>query len=120
MFELFTERARQVLVHAQQAARDLGHNYIGTEHQLLGAPARRRGGHRTARVLVALGLTEARLQDGVVRIVGRTPDVTAVRDSRSRRGPGPALETANRERDVLGDRHVGTEHILLGLAARRR
>jgi Clp amino terminal domain, pathogenicity island component len=113
MFEHFNERARHVVVLAQQSARDLGHNYIGTEHELLGLMREQEG--IAARVLVALGLTETRICDDVVRIVGRaSEEVTPGQIPFTPRAKA-VLEAANRERHAFGELHVGTEHILLGL-----
>src|ERR671919_2791015 len=89
MFERFTERARQVVVLAQEEARTLKHNYIGTEHILLGLLREEEG--LAARVLESLDITVERVRSQVVRIVGS----------------GEALS--------LGHNYIGTEHILLGL-----
>ena len=75
MFERFTERARQVVVLAQEEARTLKHNYIGTEHILLG-PAARGGGPRRPRAGV-LDITVERVRAQVVRIVGSGEEVTS-------------------------------------------
>ena len=69
MFERFTERARQVLVLAQDESRLLGHNYIGTEHLLLGLLREEEG--LAARVLDALGVTVEEVRAQVARRVGR-------------------------------------------------
>src|ERR671910_936749 len=89
LFERFTERARQVVVLAQDEARALKHNYIGTEHILLGLLREEEG--LAARVLESLDITVERVRAQVVRIVGS----------------GEALS--------LGHNYIGTEHILLGL-----
>src|SRR3954453_8177818 len=68
MFERFTERARQVVVLAQEEARTLKHNYIGTEHILLGLLREEEG--LAARVLESLDITVERVRAQVVRIVG--------------------------------------------------
>ena len=84
MFERFTERARQVVVLAQDEARVLKHNYIGSEHVLLGLLREENG--IAARALASLGITvdEARAQ--VIRIVGRGAEDSPV-SFRSRRAP---------------------------------
>jgi ATP-dependent Clp protease ATP-binding subunit ClpC len=81
MFERFTERARQVVVLAQEEARTLKHNYIGTEHILLGLLREEEG--LAARVLESLDITVERVRAQVVRIVGSGEEVTSGR-SRSR------------------------------------
>ena len=75
MFERFTERARQVVVLAQEEARTLKHNYIGTEHILLGLLREEEG--LAARVLESLDITVERVRSQVVRIVGSGEEVTA-------------------------------------------
>ena len=75
MFERFTERARQVVVLAQEEARTLKHNYIGTEHILLGLLREEEG--LAARVLESLDITVERVRAQVVRIVGSGEEVTA-------------------------------------------
>ncbi len=65
MFERFTERARQVVVLAQEEARTLKHNYIGTEHVLLGLLHEAHG--EAIRMLLDAGLTEAEIRDALVR-----------------------------------------------------
>src|SRR5512144_1771742 len=75
MFERFTERARQVVVLAQEEARTLKHNYIGTEHILLGLLREEEG--VAARVLESLDITVERVRAQVVRIVGSGEEVTS-------------------------------------------
>ena len=75
MFERFTERARQVVVLAQEEARTLKHNYIGTEHILLGLLREEEG--LAARVLESLDITVERVRSQVARIVGSGEEVTA-------------------------------------------
>jgi hypothetical protein len=113
MFERFNQPARQVVVLAQESARDLGHNYIGTEHELLGLVREREA--IASRVLIALGLTEARIRDDIIRIVGYTPSERSSGQIPFTPRAKTVLEDANRERDRLGDPEVGTQHILLGL-----
>ncbi len=112
MFERFTEGARQVVVFAQEEARALKHNYIGTEHILLGLL--REEDRLAARLLVSLGISlhDVRLQ--VARIVGNGDEVNSGQlplTPRSR----TVLEGALGEALALGHNYIGTEHILLGL-----
>ena len=112
MFERFTERARQVVVLAQEEARTLKHNYIGTEHILLGLLREEEG--LAARVLESLDITVERVRSQVVRIVGSGEEVTAGQIPFTPRAK-KVLELALREALSLGHNYIGTEHILLGL-----
>ena len=114
MFERFTERARQVVVLAQEEARTLRHHYIGTEHILLGL-LREEGG-TAARVLESLEITVERVRDQVVRIVGSGEEVTSGQIPFTPRAK-KVLELALRESLSLGHNYIGTEHILLGLTS---
>ncbi len=112
MFERFTERARLVVVLAQEEARTLKHDCIGTEHILLGLVREQEG--LAARVLESLGITVERVRAQVERIVGAGEEVTS--------GQIPftpeakmVLQRALREALSLGHSYIGTEHILLGL-----
>lgn len=115
MFERFTERARQVVVQAQAAARDLRHNYIGTEHVLLGLLREEEG--LGARVLASLDVTEEKVENAILRIVGQ-PDETEHEFSGqipfTPRGK-KVMELSLREALSLGHNYIGTEHLLLGL-----
>src|SRR5437870_5500788 len=112
MFERFTERARQVVVLAQEEARTLKHNYIGTEHILLGLLREEEG--LAARVLESLDITVERVRAQVVRIVGSGEEVTSGQIPFTPRAK-KVLELALREALSLGHNYSGTEHILLGL-----
>src|SRR6516165_2595348 len=112
MFERFTERARQVVVLAQEEARTLKHNYIGTEHILLGLLREEEG--LAARVLEALDITVERVRAQVVRIVGSGEEVTSGQIPFTPRAK-KVLELALREALSLGHNHIGTQHILPGL-----
>ena len=112
MFERFTERARQVVVLAQEEARTLKHNYIGTEHILLGLLREEEG--LAARVLESLDITVERVRAQVVRIVGSGEEVTSGQIPFTPRAK-KVLELALREALTLGHNHVGTEHLLLGM-----
>src|SRR3954463_5302261 len=112
VFERFTERARQVVVLAQEEARILKHNYIGTEHILLGLLREVEG--LAARVLESLDITVERVRAQVGRIVGSGEEVTSGQIPFTPRAK-KVLELALREALSLGHNYIGTEHILLGL-----
>jgi dihydroneopterin aldolase len=112
MFERFTERARKVVVLAQEEAGRLRHNYIGTEHLLLGLLCEGEG--VAAQVLTSLGVTLDGARGQVESIVGygeENPGEQAPFTPRSKK----VLEFALRESMQLGHNYIGTEHILLGL-----
>jgi ATP-dependent Clp protease ATP-binding subunit ClpA len=112
MFERFTERARRVVVLAQEEARELDHNYIGTEHLLLGIL--RDGEGVAARALDELGISRLAVREKVVTMIGRggsTPSGHIPFTPRAKK----ALELSLREALQLSHNHIGTEHILLGL-----
>jgi hypothetical protein len=117
VFERFTERARQVVVLAQEEARTLGHDWLGTEHLLLGLVREREG--LASRVLAHLGVTVEQVRAHVVRAVG-------AREGEHRAGQIPftpeakkVLERALREALSLGHNYIGTEHLLLALTRER-
>jgi hypothetical protein len=114
VFERFTERARQVLVLAQEEARSpaLKHNYIGTEHILLGLLREEEG--LAARVLASLGIAAERVREQVTRIVGSGEEVTAGQIPFTPRVK-KVLELALREALSLRHNYIGTEHLLLAL-----
>jgi ATP-dependent Clp protease ATP-binding subunit ClpC len=112
MFERFTERARQVVVLAQEEARALKHNYIGTEHLLLGLLREEEG--VAARVLDALDVSVEEVRASVVRIVGSGEEAPQGQIPFTPRAK-KVLELALREALSLGHNYIGTEHILLGL-----
>ena len=112
MFERFSGQARQVVVLAQEEARDLDHNYIGTEHLLLGllAPSE----SLASASLNALGYTHDGVRDSLVAIVGRgkaSPGGHIPFTPRAKK----VLELSLREALQLKHNYIGTEHILLGL-----
>ena len=112
MFERFTDRARRVVVLAQEEARLLGHNYIGTEHILLGLI--HEGDGVGARALESLGISLVAVRGRVEDIIGRgvaTPSGHIPFTPRSKK----VLELALREALALGHNYIGTEHVLLGL-----
>jgi len=101
-----------VVVLAQEEARTLKHNYIGTEHILLGLLREEEG--LAARVLESLDITTERVRSQVVRIVGSGEEVTSGQIPFTPRAK-KVLELALREALSLGHNYIGTEHILLGL-----
>ena len=117
MFERFTDRARHVIVLAQEEARRLRHDYIGTEHLLLGLLREQDG--IAARVLDSLGITVEEVRAQVVRIVGQGAGDDAAGQIPLTPRAKKAMELALREALSLGHNYIGTEHILLGLAGER-
>jgi ATP-dependent Clp protease ATP-binding subunit ClpA len=111
MFERFTERARQVVVLAQDEARTLRHNYIGTEHLLLGLL---REDGAAARALDEFDVTFEKVQAQVARIIGQGDEVTTGQIPFTPRAK-KVLELSLREALDNGDNYIGPEHILLGL-----
>jgi ATP-dependent Clp protease ATP-binding subunit ClpC len=113
LFERFTERARQVVVLAQNEARALEHNYIGTEHILLGLLREEEG--VAARVLESFDITVEDVRAHVIRIVGRGDDPVTGQMIPFTPRARKVLELSLREALSLGHEFIGTEHILLGL-----
>jgi ATP-dependent Clp protease ATP-binding subunit ClpC len=111
MFERFTERARQVIILAQEEARQLKHNYIGTEHLLLGILREEEG--LGARALESLDITIERVRLKVTQMVGSGEDVVSGQIPFTPRAK-KILELALRESLALGHNYIGTEHITLG------
>jgi hypothetical protein len=111
MFERFTERARQVVVLAQEEARTLKHNYIGTEHILLGLLREEEG--LAARVLESWTSPSSGCAPRSCGIVGSGEEVTSADPVHP--AAKKVLELALREALSLGHNYIGTEHILLGL-----
>jgi ATP-dependent Clp protease ATP-binding subunit ClpC len=112
MFERFTDRARRVVVLAQEEARALDHGYIGTEHLLLGLIHEGEG--VAAKVLTALGINLDAVRDGVKTVIGRGQHPPAGHIPFTPRAK-KVLELSLRESTQLGHNYIGTEHILLGL-----
>ena len=112
MFERFTDRARSVVVLAQEEARMLGHNYIGTEHLLLGLVHEGQG--VAARALASLGISLEAVRQQVEEIIGRGQQAPPGHIAFTPRAK-KVLELALREAQQLGHNYIGTEHILLGL-----
>src|SRR5215470_14815318 len=113
MFERFTDQARQVVVQAQEEARTLGHNYIGTEHILLGLLGE--PGGLAAQALSSLEISRDAAREQIVEIVGTGAGQQSGHIPFTPRTK-KVLELSLREAQRLGDDHIGTEHILLGLA----
>ena len=112
MFERFTDRARRVVVLAQEEARLLNHNYIGTEHILLGLIHEGEG--VAARGLQSLGIRLDSVRSQVVDTIGQghqSPSGHIPFTPRAKK----VLELSLREALQLGHNYIGTEHILLGL-----
>ena len=112
MFEKFTERARRVIVLAQEEARLLNHTSIGTEHLLLGIVHEGQG--VAAHTLEALGIRLAAVRRAIEREVPRGASASVGTLSFTPRAK-KSLENALRESLQLGHNYIGTEHILLGL-----
>ena len=113
MFQRFSKRATHVVRLAQEEARSLKHNYIGTEHILLGLLREEEG--IAARTLAKLGVTIDEVREQLDQIVGRGDEVTTGQIPFTPRAK-KVLELALREALSLGHNHIGTEHLLLGLA----
>ncbi|CAA9409200.1 MAG: ATP-dependent Clp protease, ATP-binding subunit ClpC, partial [uncultured Rubrobacteraceae bacterium] len=111
-FERFTERARKVVVLAQDEARHFNHNYIGTEHLLLGLLREDEG--VAAQALSSLNVTLDEVREQVESIVGYGEEGTGAQAPFTPRSK-KVLELALREALQLGHNYIGTEHILLGL-----
>ncbi len=111
-FGRFTERAQKALLYAQEEARNMGHNYVGTEHLLLGLLREKEGA--AAKVLADMGMDLGKMRDYIVQLVGKgnynfnegfgyTPRTKRV------------MELSFYEARNLGHNYVGTEHLLLAL-----
>jgi hypothetical protein len=112
MFERFTDRARRVVVLAQEEAVGLNHNYIGTEHILLGLIREREG--VAARALESLGISLEAVRAQVEELIGQGQSAPTGHLPFTPRAK-KVLELSLREALQLGHNYIGTEHILLGL-----
>jgi ATP-dependent Clp protease ATP-binding subunit ClpC len=112
VFERFTDRARRVVVLAQEEARLLNHNYIGTEHILLGLIHEGEG--VAARALESMGISLESVRSQVVEIIGQGAQAPTGHIPFTPRAK-KVLELSLREALQLGHNYIGTEHILLGL-----
>jgi ATP-dependent Clp protease ATP-binding subunit ClpC len=112
MLERFTDRARRVVVLAQEEARLLNHNYVGTEHLLLGLAHEGKG--VAAKALESLGIRLEAVRSQVEEAIGRgqrAPTGHIPFTPRAKK----VLELSLRESKQLGHDYIGTEHLLLGL-----
>lgn len=112
MFERYTDRARRVIVLAQEEARMLNHNYIGTEHLLLGLL--KEDGGVAGNALESLGISLEAVREKVEELIGRgkdTPEGHIAYTPRVKK----VLELSLREALQLNHNYIGTEHILLAL-----
>jgi len=112
MFQRFTDRARRVVVLAQEEARMLNHNYIGTEHILLGLIHEGEG--VAAKALESLGISLEAVRQQVEEIIGQGQQAPSGHIPFTPRAK-KVLELTSREASQLGHNYIGTEHILLGL-----
>jgi ATP-dependent Clp protease ATP-binding subunit ClpC len=112
MFERFTDRARRVVVLAQEEARMLNHNYIGTEHILLGLIHEGEGS--AAKALESLGISLEAVRQQVEEIIGQGQSAPTGHIPFTPRAK-KVLELSLREALQLGHNYIGTEHILLGV-----
>jgi ATP-dependent Clp protease ATP-binding subunit ClpC len=112
MFERFTDRARRVVVLAQEEAKQLNHNYIGTEHILLGLI--REGDGIAAKALAELSISIDNVREQVQEIIGQGQTAPTGHIPFTPRAK-KVLELSLREALQLGHNYIGTEHILLGL-----
>src|SRR5581483_1352102 len=112
MLARFTDRARKVVILAQEEARRLDHNYIGTEHILLGLI--REGNGVAARTLESLEISLDAVRQQVEEIIGQGQQAPSGHIPFTPRAK-KVLELSLRESQQLGHTYIGTEHILLGL-----
>ena len=112
MFERFTDRARRVIELAEEEARVLNHNYVGTEHLLLGLIHEGEG--VAAKALESLGISLEAVRQHVEEMIGEGQQAPSKRIPYTP-GAKKALELSLREALQLGHHYIGTEHILLGL-----
>lgn len=112
MFERYTDRARRVIVCSQDAARDLKHNYIGTEHLLLGMLLEAEG--MAALSLNDVGIAHAETRERVLAVIGEGKNAPSGHIPFTPRLK-KVCELALREALQLGCNYIGTEHLLLGL-----
>jgi len=112
MFERFTDRARRVVVYAQDEAKTLEHNYIGTEHLLLGLLREEEG--VAAQALRSFSVTVESVREYIIRETSRGTGASPGHIPFTPRSK-KALELALREALQLGHNYIGTEHLLLGI-----
>ena len=114
MFSRFTERAKKVIVLAREEAGRLNHDYIGTEHILLGLG--KVGGGVAAEVLDGLGLSLDRIRLEVEKMVEPGPATLSIGEVPFTPRAKKVLDLAVEEARAMRHNYIGTEHILLGLA----
>ncbi len=113
MFNRFTERARKVIILAKEEARRFNHDYIGTEHILLGLV--REGEGVAANVLQKMGVSLEKIRLEIEKLVQPGPTTQIIGDIPFTPRAKKALELAAEEARSLGHNYIGTEHLLLGL-----
>jgi ATP-dependent Clp protease ATP-binding subunit ClpC len=113
VFENFTDKSLRTVVLAEKQARMLGHDYIGTEHLLLGLIEEGQG--VAARALESLDITYAAARQQVEEIVGRGQQANDTGDVQFNPRAKEALQLSRRQALALGHNYIGTEHLLLGL-----
>ncbi|HMK99381.1 MAG TPA: Clp protease N-terminal domain-containing protein [Acidimicrobiales bacterium] len=113
MFERFTDRARASLSYAQDEARELGHDFIGTEHLLLGLL--REGDGVAAKALEALGVSLEETRERVAEMIGTGSASDPASSPPFTPRAKKVLELSLREALQIGHNYIGTEHLLLGL-----
>src|SRR2546429_1885863 len=113
MYERFTDRARKVMQLANQEAQRFNHEYIGTEHVLLGLI--HEGSGVAANVLTSIGLDLQKIRSEVTRLVQPGPDMVTMGKLPQTPRTKKVIEFAMEESRNLGHNYIGTEHILLGL-----
>lgn len=114
MFERFTDQSRRVVVLAQEEARRLDHNYIGSEHLLLGLLREERGA--SARALGSAEITAEAVREQIETLIGRGQTAPSGHIPFTRRAKR-CLELSLREAMRLGHSYIGTGHLLLGLTS---
>jgi len=112
MFERFTNRARRVVVLAQEEARMLNHNYIGTEHLLLGLIHEGQG--VAAQALESMGISLEAVRERVEQVIGKGVEAPSEHIPFTPRAK-KVMELSLREALQLSHNYIGTEHLLLGL-----
>src|SRR3990167_6150188 len=113
MFNRFTERARKVILLAKEEAKRFNHDYIGTEHILLGLV--REGEGVAAAVLASFGLSSEKIRIEVEKLVQPGPSTVISGDLPFTPKAKKVIELAMEEARALGHNYIGTEHLLLGL-----
>ncbi len=113
MFKRYTEKVRKVIMMAQEEAVSLNHNYIGTEHILVGLIKENDG--IASRVLRELGVDPERVIDEIEKIVGKGNYQQEVGEMTFTPRAKKVLELASQEASRLGQNYIGTEHVLLGI-----